>query len=45
MSVSDIVMLTDGNRYDYSDLCATSNLTIFNEFKDISPKDAHINYL
>ena len=34
-----------GTRSDYSDLCATSGVTIFNELKDIKPKDAHINYL
>lgn len=34
-----------GKRYDYTDLCATSNVTLFNEFRDISPKEAHINYL
>ena len=34
-----------GKRYDYADLCATSNVTLFNEFQDISPKNAHINYL
>lgn len=34
-----------GTRSDYSDLCATSGVTIFNELKDIKPKDAHVNYL
>ena len=34
-----------GIRSDYADLCATSNVTIFNELRDIKPKDAHINYI
>lgn len=34
-----------GIRSNYADLCATSGVTIFNELKDIKPKDAHINYL
>lgn len=34
-----------GIRSDYADLCATSNVTIFNELKDINPREAHINYI
>lgn len=33
-----------GNRTNYADLCATSNVTIFNELTNIDLKDAHINY-
>lgn len=33
-----------GIRTNYADLCATSGVTLFNELKNISPKDAHINY-
>ncbi len=33
-----------GRRYNYEDMCATSGVTIFNVLKDLSPKDANINY-
>ncbi len=35
---------TNGKRYDYEDMCATSGVTLFNVLQDISPKDANINY-
>lgn len=33
-----------GIRKNYTDLCATSGVTLFNELTNISPKDAKINY-
>ena len=33
-----------GVRSGYTDICATSSVTIFNELHDIDPKKAHINY-
>ncbi|MCQ2148391.1 MAG: hypothetical protein MJZ16_12900 [Bacteroidales bacterium] len=33
-----------GERTGYVSICADSNVTIFNELKDIDIKDAHINY-
>lgn len=34
----------NGKRYDYEDICAGSGVTLFNVLKDISPKDAKVNY-
>lgn len=34
----------NGKRTKYADLCATSGVTIFNEFEDLDPSKAHINY-
>lgn len=34
----------DGRRYEYEDICAGSGVTLFNVLKDISPKDAKVNY-
>lgn len=39
-----VVDKATGKRTNYADLCATSGVTIFNELKDLNPKDAHINY-
>ena len=39
-----VVDSATGKRTNYADLCATSGVTIFNELKDLNPKDAHINY-
>lgn len=33
-----------GKRSNYIDLCSGSGVTLFNELKEIAPKDAHINY-
>lgn len=33
-----------GRRYDYEDICATSGVTLFNVLKNVSPKEAKINY-
>ena len=34
----------DGRRTEYEDICATSGVTLFNVLKDISPKEAKVNY-
>lgn len=34
----------NGRRYEYEDICAGSGVTLFNVLKDVSPRDAKINY-
>ncbi len=33
-----------GRRFDYEDICAGSGVTLFNVLKDISPKNAKVNF-